>query len=252
MGVRLFNRSTRRVALTEAGRVLFDEVAPAVGTIGRAVEQTRRSRSRPAGTIRVHAFTNAVDLFVKPMLPKFLEDYPDVTVDLTINDAVVDIIGNGFDVGLRIGEVIEKDMVAVKLGDSLRQIVVASPAYLKNAPAPRSPHELHQHRCICWRWPHEPRPYQWEFYENGEWFAIAVTGPLIVDNKRFQIEAALASVGLAFVVESSVQHHLDAGRLVPLLTEWSAPFPGWVACYPERRRMAPAVRAFIDSLKRSR
>jgi DNA-binding transcriptional LysR family regulator len=251
VGVRLFNRSTRSVALTEAGRALFDEVAPAVAKVDGAVERARRAGERPAGTVRVHCFRTAAERFVKPMLATFLADYPDVTVDVTLDDTVIDMVAGGYDVAIRIGEVIEKDMVAVRLGEDLRQVVVASPSYLAAHGAPKSPRDVHAHRCICWRWPGEVRPYAWEFFEDGDWFAIAVKGPVIVNDKQFQIDAALAGIGLAFVVEQYVAEHIAAGRLIPLLTKWSASFPGMFACYPERRQMAPAVRAFIDALKRS-
>ena len=249
VGTRLFNRSTRSVAFTHAGRMLFDDVAPAVAKVDGAVEQARRAGEKPAGTIRVHAFRSATEQYIKPMIATFLATYPNVVVDLTVDDAVVDIVANGYDVALRIGEVIEKDMVAVRLGADMRQVVVAAPSYLKKHAPPKSPRDLHDHRCIVWRWPGEVRPYDWEFYEDGAWFALAAKGPIIVNDKQFQVDAALAGIGLAFVVEAYVAHHIKAGRLKTLLTEWSAPFPGMFACYPERRQMAPAVRAFINALR---
>lgn len=249
VGARLLNRSTRSVSFTEAGRTLYDRVAQAVGTIDGAVEQTRKTGERPAGTLRVHSFRSGAAHYVRPMLAKFLAGHPDVTIDLTLDDTVVDIVAAGYDVALRLGEVIEKDMVAVRLGGEIRQVVVASPDYLERHAAPKTPRDLHEHACIRWRWPGELRPYDWELCENGTWFSVQVDGPLIVNDKVFAIEAALAGIGLAFVVEQHVQPLIASGELVPLLTAWSANFPGMFACYPERRQMAPALRAFIRALR---
>ncbi len=249
VGLRLLNRTTRSVSLTPAGETLLQRVRPAVADLGAAMEQTRRSRERPAGRVRVHAFRAAADLFLTPMLRLFNDTYPDVLLDITLDDAVVDMVRDGYDAAIRVGEVIERDMVAVRLGPDLRQIVVASPDYLARHSAPASPGELKDHRCIRWRWPGHATPYNWEFWQDGRWFDVAVDGPLIVNSRDLERQAALAGVGLAFVEEQEVAPLIGEGRLVPLLEQWSASFPGFFLCYPGQRQMGPALRAFIDQLR---
>lgn len=249
VGLRLLNRTTRSVSLTLAGETLLQRVRPAVADLGTAVEQVRQSRERPAGRVRVHAFRVAADLFLTPMLRSFADAYPDVLLDVTLDDTVVDMVSGGYDSAIRVGEVIERDLVAVRLGPELRQIVVASPDYLARHGAPASPGDLKDHRCIRWQWPGRATPYNWEFCHNGRWFDVAVDGPLIVNSRDLERQAALAGVGLAFVVEQRVASLVVEGLLVPLLEQWSAPFPGFFLCYPEKRQMAPALRAFIDQVR---
>jgi DNA-binding transcriptional LysR family regulator len=249
VGVTLLNRTTRSVALTDAGENLFRRVRPAVSELGDAIGQVRRYRERPAGTVRVHAFRSAAEAYIEPVLPAFALAYPDVVLDITLDDQVVDVVAGGFDAAIRIGEVIERDMVAVRLGAELRQIAVASPGYLAVHGRPEHPRDLVRHRCIRWRWPGRATPYAWEFFENGSWFEVAVDGPLIVNDKEMALRAALQGVGIGFPVEGAVADHIAAGRLEPLLERWSAPFPGLFLCYPRQRQMAPALRAFIDAVR---
>jgi DNA-binding transcriptional LysR family regulator len=249
VGVRLFNRTTRSVSLTDAGEQLFQRARPAVVELGEAVGQARRQGERPAGTVRVVSFHSAAELYLRPMLVGFHAAYPDVVLDITLDDAVSDFVGGGFDVALRLGEVIEKDMIAVRLGPDLRQIAVASPDYLARNGAPATPRDLVDHRCIRWRWPGTNTPYNWEFWQDGDWFEVAVSGPLIVSDKTLALAAALDGVGIAFAVDHHVERHIAEGRLVPLLEAWSAPFPGLFLGYPRQRQMAPALRAFIDHVR---
>ena len=249
VGVRLLNRTTRSVALTEAGETLFQRVRPAVSELGAAIGQVRRSRERPSGTVRVHAFRSAAETYLDPILPGFAESYPDVVLDITLDDEVIDVVAGGFDAALRIGEVIERDMIAVRLGPDLKQIAVASPGYLAQHGRPAHPRELVNHRCIRWRWTGHATPYAWEFFEKGSWFSVTVDGPLIVSDKEMALRATLQGIGIGFPVEQTVTEHIAAGRLVPLLEEWSAPFPGMFLCYPQQRQMAPALRAFIDAVR---
>ncbi|KGM32862.1 LysR family transcriptional regulator [Inquilinus limosus] len=249
VGVRLLHRTTRSVALTEAGETLFRRVRPVVSELGDAIGQVRRSRERPAGTVRIHAFRSAAETYLDPILPGFALAYPDVVLDITLDDKVVDIVAGGFDAAIRIGEVIEHDMVAVRLGPEMRQIAVAAPDYLAAHGRPEHPRDLVRHRCIRWRWPGHATPYAWEFFEDGRWFSVAVGGPLIVDDKQMARRAALRGIGIGFAVEQAVAADIAAGRLVPLLERWSAPFPGLFLCYPQQRQMAPALRAFIDAVR---
>jgi DNA-binding transcriptional LysR family regulator len=249
VGVRLLNRTTRSVALTEAGETLFRRVRPAVSELGAAIGQVRRSRERPAGTVRVHAFRSAAERYLDPILADFAARYPDVVLDVTLDDEVVDVVAGGFDAALRIGEVIERDMIAVRLGPDIRQIAVASPDYLAKHGRPEHPRDLVDHRCIRWRWSGHATPYAWEFFEKGGWFSVTVNGPLILNDKEMALRATLEGIGIGFPVEDTVRGHVEAGRLVPLLHEWSAPFPGMFLCYPQQRQMAPALRAFIDAVR---
>jgi len=249
VGVRLLNRTTRSVSLTDAGQTLFQRVAPAVAELGVAMNQARQYGGRPAGAVRIHASRSAADILVAPMLPKFLKAYPDVVVDLVQDDAVVDIVAAGYDLAIRLGEVIERDMVAVRLGPDMRQLAAAAPSYLAEHGRPQHPRDLVAHRCIRWRWPGQLSPYNWEFFENGAWFEVAVEGPLIVNTKEMAIRAAEDGVGIAFAPDYAISAQLADGRLVGLLEDWSAPFPGYHLCYPQQRQMAPAVRAFIDALR---
>ena len=222
---------------------------PAVAELGSAVGQARRYRERPAGTVRVHASLAAAARHILPMLGAFHRDYPDVVIDLAEDDAVVDIVAGGFDVAIRIGEVIERDMVAVRLGADLRQVAVASPDYLARRGAPAHPRDLIGHDCIRWRWPGHATPYNWEFFENDAWFEVAVTGPLIVNSKETALRAAVDGVGIAFAVEQQAAGAVADGQLTVLLEAWSQPFPGHHLCYPQQRQMAPAIRAFIDAVR---
>ena len=170
-------------------------------------------------------------------------------LNLTLDDEVVDVVAGGFDVAIRIGEVIEKDMVVAPLGKELRQVAVASPDYLALHSSPEHPRDLVRHRCIQWRWPGRVTPYAWEFFENGAWFEVVVAGPVIVNDKEMANRLALQGVGIAFSVEETVAAPIATGRLIPLLERWSAPFPGYFLCYPQQRQMAPALRAFIDAVR---
>ncbi len=249
VGVRLLNRTTRSVSLTDAGLNLFYRVGPAVSELGSAVGQVRRYRERPSGIVRVHASRSAAELYVEPVFSAFLRAYPDVTLDVTMDDAVVDVVAGGYDVAIRIGEVIERDMVAVRIGPDLRQVAVASPDYVAAHGQPEHPRDLVEHRCIRWRWPGHATPYNWEFFENDAWFEVAVDGPLIVSSKDMARRAALDGVGVAFTVEQVVREDIREGRLVAMLERWSGLFPGHHLCYPQQRQMAPALRAFIDTVR---
>ncbi len=249
LGIRLFHRTTRSVALTEAGERLLLRVRPALAELDAALSDIGRDRDRPAGLVRVRCLRLAYSAHVEPILPAFHAAYPEVTLDILVDDAVVDLVAAGFDVGFTLGEVMEKDMVGIRLGGEMRQIAVASPDYIARHGRPQSPRELHQHRCLRWRWPGRTAPYNWEFCQDGRWFEVEVGGPLILSEQRMTIEAAMRGLGIAFWVESELRPHIEAGRLVALLEEWSAPFPGLYISHPQQRQMAPALRAFIDFVK---
>ncbi len=248
-GIRLLNRTTRSVSLTEAGERLLRQAKPAAEDIGAAIAALRRKGGEPAGVVRIHAFRSVADRHILPMLTEFERNYPNIVLDITLDDAVVDMVAGGFDIAIRIGEVVERDMVAVALGPELRQVAVAAPAYLARHGTPGHPRELTAHRCIRWRWPGQDHPYRWEFNEDGRWFEVAVEGGLIVNDKALSARAAAEGVGIAFHTEEWVAPYVADGRLVRLLERWSAPFPGMYLCYPQQRQMSPAVRAVITALR---
>ena len=249
IGVRLLNRTTRSVSLTEAGENLLRRVAPAVAELSQAVGQARLYQERPSGTVRVHAFRSAAELYIQPILPVFRRAFPKVVLDITIDDEVVDTVAAGFDAAIRIGEVIERDMIAVPLGAPLRQVPVAAPSYIAERGVPAHPRDLLAHDCIRWRWPGRTQPYRWEFFEDGDWFEVEVDGPLIVNSKEMALQAALDGVGIAFPVEWTARQAIAEGRLVAMLEAWCEPFPGHHLCFPQQRQMSPALRAFIDTVR---
>jgi DNA-binding transcriptional LysR family regulator len=248
VGIQLLNRTTRSVSLTQAGELLFARVRPAMAEIGAALGDAQRYGARPAGTVRVHSFRFPAARFITPILAEFSAAYPEITLDITLKDEVVDIVGSGFDAAIRIGELIERDMVAVRLSPDLSQIAVAAPDYLAQYGTPRHPRDLAAHRCVGWRWPGRDRVYEWEFFEDGKWFEVAVKGPLIASDKEFGLKAAIDGAGIAFTIREMAEAAIADGRLVPLLEQWAAPFPGYFLCYPAQRQMAPALRAFIDAV----
>lgn len=249
LGIRLLQRTTRSVALTEAGERLLLRVRPALAELDAALADVGQLRDSPAGIVRVRCLRHAFRRHVGPVLAGFHAAFPDIQLDITVDDAIVDLVAGGYDVGFTLGEVIEKDMIAVRVGGELRQLAVASPAYLERHGRPATPKDLHAHRCLRWRWPGQSTPYRWEFCRDGTWFEVEVDGPLIVSERSLAVEAAVDGMGIAFSAEDLLQPLIEQGRLVGLLEEWSAPFPGFYLCYPRQRQMAPALRAFIDFVK---
>jgi len=248
VGTRLLHRTTRSVAPTEAGERLMAGVRPALEGLATAFDGARRDGASPAGTVRLHCFHAAAEQFVLPILAKLTRDHPRIILDLTVDDTVVDLVEGGFDAAIRLGEVIEHDMVALPLGGEIRQLVVAAPAYLARHGTPQAPRDLLGHQCIRWRWPGQKQPYEWEFSADGRWFAVAVEGPLIANDRSFVLQAALNGVGIAFLEEASVAPLVTDGRLVILLDRWSAPFPGFHLCYPRQRISSRAVQAVVEAI----
>lgn len=251
LGVRLLNRTTRSVTRTEAGTRLLRRVAPLFADFDAAIEEVGDFRAKPAGTVRICAPQMAILHLVQPMLAGFGEAYPDIVLDLTSDDSVADIVARGFDAGIRLGEFVDRDMIAVGLGGPLRQIAVASPAYLATRPTPTTPSDLADHRCINWRRPGQSSVYSWEFARDGAWFEVAVKGALIVNDCAVALRAALDGLGVTVWTEEWLEDELSSGALVPLLGDWSPPKAGFQLYHPSRRRTPPALRAFIDFARRS-
>ncbi len=251
LGVRLLNRTTRSVALTDAGRRLLTRLKPALAEMQAAVEDVTRLRKTPAGRLRVHTPRQVADIFIEPIFAEFYKAFPDILLDVTVDEAVIDIVEAGFDVGIRLGELLERDVIAFKLGEDIREIPVAAPSYLEAHGYPKTPADLHNHKCINWRPPGSNRLCNWRFGKDGQWFEVAVDGPLIVSHRDLAFTAARQGLGIAFGMQHRVQSSIRQRKLIALLDEWCPPFPGWHVYYSRQRYTPPAVRAFVEFLRRS-
>jgi DNA-binding transcriptional LysR family regulator len=249
LGMQLLARSTRSVSTTQAGERLLARLNPAISEISTAIEQLREISGRPSGHIRISAPGEAARRIIAPALPKFVEAYPDITVGVLIEQAFTNIVERRLDAGIRLGESLEKDVVAVPVSGPLRMAVIASPAYIKRHGMPRTPRELRSHRCINLRLPAAGTIYKWEFERGAEKMEIAVDGPLIFDAGGMIVDAALAGLGIGYVLEDRAREHFKAATLVRLLQEWCAPFPGFHLYYPGRRQLSPALGAFIEAIR---
>ncbi|WP_196485782.1 LysR substrate-binding domain-containing protein [Burkholderia anthina] len=249
LGVRLFNRTTRSVSLTEAGERLFARMRPVFGEFDAALEEINSYRDRPAGTLRISAPQMAIIHLLQPILPAFQRKYPDVVLDLTSDESRDDIVAKGFDAGIRLGKYVDQDMFAVRLGPDVHQIAVASPEYLARCGSPKTPYELSEHRCINWRRTGQPGLYSWEFARDGNWFSVAVKGSLIVNDCAVALQAAIDGLGITVWTREWMTEQLQSGQLVALLEEWSPPTPGFFLYHPSRVQMPAALRAFIDVIR---
>ncbi len=248
LGITLLSRTTRSVHLTEAGQKLLTELAPALGNIDAALRTVQDMRTQPSGTVKVSTPRSAAHIFLAPKFKSFGEAYPDIVLDIHIEDQFVDIVAAGFDAGIRLGESLAKDMIAVPLGGALRCPVVASPAYLEQYGTPQHPQDLIAHRCILKRYS-SGGLHQWEFEKQGRRLDVTLNGPLILDDNHLLLQAALDGAGLVSLLEPSVADYLQKGTLTEVLPDWAQQFPGMYIYYPNRRNMRPALRAFIDFFK---
>ena len=248
LDVTLLNRTTRRVSLTGAGARLLDRFAPAMAEIEAAVQDTRDQRLKPRGLVRLHLPRAAYHRHVEPALGRLAETLPEVMLDLTVDDAASDFVADGFDLVVRRGESMDTSLTAVPLGGTLRHVVVASPAYLASQGTPREPAELIGHRCVQWRRTDTHDNHRWRFTSAGEDVTLAVSGPLTVSHCDVAIAAAIAGVGIAYVLEPLAAKSIADGRLVPLLESYLPSFKGWHLCYPRRHRTPTAVLAVVEEL----
>ncbi|WGD52510.1 LysR family transcriptional regulator [Bradyrhizobium sp. CB1650] len=245
LGVRLMNRTTRSVALTEAGELLLSRVAPALRDVGDALDQVRGLREVASGRLRINAPPPAVDLVLAPMVGPFLAIYPQVDLDIVSESGFVDIVSAGFDAGVRYGEHLAQDMVATPLSGLQRYVVVASPAYVARRGRPRHPKELLDHDCIRARYSSGVM-HDWEFEKAGQILKVDPPAKLISTNMSLAMRAALDGAGIWATIDGYVSEALTSGALVSVLEDWCEPFPGPFLYYPSRRQVPPALRAFID------
>lgn len=247
-GATLVTRTTRAVRLTEAGQRLYETLVQPMSDIAQAFEGADDDRS-PRGRLRIAVTSIAEPFLSGPLISTFSEAHPLVTVDVTVTDEEFDIVAAGFDAGVRLGEVIEQDMVAVPVGGQVREAVVASPAYLAANGTPDRPRDLIRHRCIGWRRSPEIAPYRWEFEENGTAFNVSVEPQITTNDLRFMLRSALAGAGITFATEETFRPHIKSGELVSLLEQFLPPFPGFYLYFPNRRNMSSKLRALVDHIK---
>ncbi|MCI1111049.1 LysR family transcriptional regulator [Stenotrophomonas geniculata] len=249
LGTRLLNRTTRSVAPSASGGRLYARIAPLFEELAVAVAETREATGRVNGTLRINTLGIAARTLIAPRLARFHQAYPDVVVDIVVDDALSDIVSGRFDAGIRVGGQLEKDMVAIRLTPDLNMVAVASPDYVARRGTPRSPTELQDHACINWRLQSDGRQYRWEFKKRGRHLEVAVDGPVVTNHADVGIAAALAGLGIAYHFEQDrVGELLAQGLLVRVLADWSVSRPGLFLYYPNRRHRPALLGAFIDCL----
>jgi DNA-binding transcriptional LysR family regulator len=249
LGVRLLTRTTRSLAPTIAGEQLLSTLGPAFGTIDAQLSALSEFRDKPAGSFRITAGQHAIDTILWPKLSRFLREYPDIKVELNAESALTDIVTERFDAGVRLGDQVEKNMIAVRIGPKARMIVVASPSCFAGREMPSTPQELTGHRCINLRLPSYGGFYAWEFEKDGHELRVRVEGQVAVNGVPQLVSAALDSYGLAYVHEDVVAGHLQNGSLVQVLDDWCPPFPGYHLYYPSRRHPSPAFTMLVHALR---
>ena len=249
LGVRLLARTTRSVSTTQAGEELLHTLRPALEDIQSSLQALGAKRESIAGTVRLTMVKQAATSVMRPMLVNFLKTYPDIQVEISIDDGFTDLVTSKFDAGIRFGEQVERDMIAVRVGPDTRAAVVASPEYLTRHGRPKHPRELAQHRCINYRLKSAGGLYAWTFQEEGRRLDIRVQGTLVFNDGDLIEAAALDGHGIAYLFEHQLEDHLTNGRLVRLLEEWCPPFPGYYLYYPSRRQTPPALKALIKCLR---
>jgi len=249
LGLRLLTRTTRSVAPTEAGERLLVSIGPRLDEIESELAALSAFRDKPAGTIRINAGEHAANAVLWPALAKLLPEYPDINVEIIVDYGLTDIVAERYDAGVRLGEQVAKDMIAVRIGPDMRMAVVGAPAYFDTRPKPLTPQDLTDHNCINLRLPTYGSVYAWEFEKDGRELRVRVEGQLVFNNIALRLNAVLAGLGLAYMPENLVEAHLADGRLVRVLEDWCLPFSGYHLYYPSRRHTSPAFALVVDALR---
>ena len=249
LGLRLLTRTTRSVAPTEAGERLVRTVGPKFEQIDFELSALTELREKPAGNIRITAGEHAAQAVLWPVLTTLLPRYPDIKVELTIDYGLTDIVAERYDAGIRLGEQVAKDMIAVRIGPDFCMAVVGAPSYFETRPKPKKPQDLTAHDCINIRLPTYGGIYAWEFEKRGRELRVRVDGQLVFNNIALRLDAVLAGLGLAYLPEDHVAPYVADGRLIRVLEDWCAPFPGYHLYYPSRRQVAPAFALLVDALR---
>jgi DNA-binding transcriptional LysR family regulator len=247
MGVRLLHRTTRSVAATEAGEMLLDRLKPVLRDLDLALDAVGEFGGQPSGTLRINASEIAARVLLNAAIPLFLERYPEISLDIVTENRLVDIVGEGFDAGIRLRESVPLDMIAVEFGGEARFLAIASSAYLKDHKQPKTPEDLKRHRCIRLRMP-SGKLYRWEFEKHGQEVTIEVSGPLTLDHVELMAEAAVKGLGIAYVPERVARPYLASGDLISVLDDWCPSIPGLCLYYPGHRHVPQSLRAFISVL----
>jgi len=249
LGVRLLARTTRSVAPTEAGEHLLRVVAPRFEEIDSELGLLSEFRDKPAGKLRLTAGEHAAITILQPVLATLLPDNPDLSIEVIVDYGLTDIVAEGYDAGVRLGQQVAKDMIAMRIGPDMRMAVVGSPAYFARHPQPVIPRDLMQHNCINIRMPTYGGIFPWEFEKNGEELKVRVEGQLVFNKIAMRLGAALQGLGLAYMAEDLVQAHVAEGRLIRVLEDWCEPFSGYHLYYPSRRQSSPAFTLLRDALR---
>lgn len=249
MGVRLLTRTTRSVAPTDAGEQLLETLRPAFTDIRSRIDALSAMRRQPAGTIRITSSRHAAEMIVLPVVKRLMADYPEINVELSVEQRLVDLVAERFDAGVRLGERVEKDMIAVRIGPELRMVVAGSPDYFRRHPKPLTPHDLTQHACLNLRLPTLGGLYAWEFEKNGRPVNVRVDGQFISNDVPMLVDAAVSGLGLTCLPDDHLEPLVRQGRLVKVLEEWTPPFPGYHLYYPSRRLASPAFALLVEALR---
>lgn len=252
LGLRLLTRTTRNVAPTDAGERLLKTVAPLFAQISAELDTIGELRDKPAGTIRITCSDDAAEQLLRPVLPAFFEDYPEINVEIAIDYGFTNIVEQRFDAGIRLGESVSKDMIAVRLGPDWRLSVVGSPKYFKKYAVPEMPHDLTTHQCINIRHSVGGSLYAWEFEKNGRTMSVRVSGQMTVNSNIHILNAALDGIGLAYIPDFMASPYIASGKLIEVLADWSPYFPGFHLYYPNRRNASPAFTAFVNAVRHKR
>jgi DNA-binding transcriptional LysR family regulator len=249
LGIRLLMRTTRSVSPTEAGERLLTSIGPHFEGIETELAALNALREKPAGTIRITAGDHAAGQILWPAIARLLPDYPDIKVEIFVDNGLTDIVAERYDAGVRLGEQVAKDMIAVRIGPNLRMVVVGAPSYFAERKRPQTPRDLTAHNCINIRMPTYGGLYVWEFEKDGHELKVRVDGQLIFNSSALRLSAVLAGMGLAYLFEDQIEAYLADGQLIPVLTDWSPPFPGYHLYYPSRRQPSPAFALLVDALR---